>query len=559
MKWDRKEIQIMNKSNLKLDSNKQFYPTPKELADKMVNSIKDWREINTVLEPSAGTGNILKALAIKEKSSYMRFEVDCIEIQPELRAILKENFSRENYYELSSEEKQQLFNQEPTIVGDDFLKFDTFKHYDLIIMNPPFNSGATHLLKALEMQKNGGTIVCLLNAETIRNPYSNERKQLANLLDKYNAEIEYIENSFVNADNPTAVEVALIKIFIPNRKNDDGVILQSLIKGKEIPSNDFVVNALDVTDYIQSAINRYNFEVEIGLKLLKEYESLKPYMLSSFQSSYEKPILEFAGDMTPNEYIKKVRYKYWEALLCNPKFVGKLPSNLQDEYRQKIYKLKDYDFSEFNINQLALDMACQLKESIEDKIIELFDKFTSEHSYYPECSKTIHYYNGWKTNKAHKIGKKIIIPHYFLNYRNEYDEYLMCSKLNDIEKVLNFLDGKSSNVDCSPIIKEAIKNGVYRNIQLHYFKITLYKKGTMHITFNDEYLPLIDRFNIFAGKKKSWLPPSYGKVGYENMNEDEKSVIDSFQGEEEYNKILQNSNYYLAPVCNGNDTLMLED
>lgn len=483
-------------ANLKLDGKCQFYPTPVELADKMVNSIKDWREINTVLEPSAGTGNILKALAIKEKCSYMRFEVDCIEIQPELRAILKENFSRRNYYELSSEKKQQLFDQEPTIVGDDFLKFDTFKHYDLIIMNPPFNEGDKHLLKALEMQKNGGAIVCLLNAETIRNPYSNERKQLANLLDKYNAEIEYIESGFVNADNPTAVEVALITIFIPNRKNDDSVILQSLIKGKEIPSNDFVVNALDVTDYIQSAINRYNLEVEVGLKLLQEYESLKPYMLSSFRSSYEyeKPIIEFADDITPNKYVKKVRYKYWDALLCNPKFMGKLPSNLQDDYRHKIYELKDYDFSEFNINQLALEMACQVKEGVEDKIIELFDKFTSEHSYYPECSKTIHYYNGWKTNKAHKIGKKIIVPHYFLNYRNEYDEYLMYSKLNDIEKVLNFLDDKSNNVDCSLAIKEATKNGVYRNIQLHYFKVTLYKKGTMHITFNDECLPLIDRF-----------------------------------------------------------------
>lgn len=547
-------------ANLKLDGKCQFYPTPVELADKMVNSIKDWREINTVLEPSAGTGNILKALAIKEKCSYMRFEVDCIEIQPELRAILKENFSRRNYYELSSEKKQQLFVQEPTIVGDDFLKFDTFKHYDLIIMNPPFNEGDKHLLKALEMQKNGGAIVCLLNAETIRNPYSNERKQLANLLDKYNAEIEYIESGFVNADNPTAVEVALITIFIPNRKNDDSVILQSLIKGKEIPSNDFVVNALDVTDYIQSAINRYNLEVEVGLKLLQEYESLKPYMLSSFRSSYEyeKPIIEFADDITPNKYVKKVRYKYWDALLCNPKFMGKLPSNLQDDYRHKIYELKDYDFSEFNINQLALEMACQVKEGVEDKIIELFDKFTSEHSYYPECSKTIHYYNGWKTNKAHKIGKKIIVPHYFLNYRNEYDEYLMYSKLNDIEKVLNFLDDKSNNVDCSLAIKEATKNGVYRNIQLHYFKVTLYKKGTMHITFNDECLPLIDRFNIYAGKKKSWLPPSYGKVRYDDMGTEEKQVIDSFQGKEEYNNVLQNSNYYLAPVCADSNLLLLE-
>lgn len=546
-------------SNLKLDASRQYYPTPVELADKMVNSIKDWRKINTVLEPSAGTGNILKSLAIKEKCSYMRFEVDCIEIQPELRAILKENFSRRNYYELSSEKKQQLFDQEPTIVGDDFLKFNTFKHYDLIIMNPPFNEGATHLLKALEMQKNGGAIVCLLNAETIRNPYSNERKQLANLLDKYNAEIEYIENAFSSADNTTNVEIALIKVYIPNKVHTDSEILASLIKSEEIPDFNFKETSIDIADFIKSAINKFNFEVRVGLKLLQEYESLKPYMLSSFQSSYEKPILEFTDSMTPNEYVKKVRYKYWEALLCSHKFVGKMPSNLQDEYRQKIYELKEYDFSEFNINQLALDMACQLKEGIEEKIIELFDKFTSEHSYYPECSKTIHYYNGWKTNKAHKIGKKIIVPHYFLNYRNEYDEYRMYSKLNDIEKVLNFLDGKSNNVDCSPAIKEAIKNGVYRNIQLHYFKVTLFKKGTMHITFNDEYLPLIDRFNIFAGKRKNWLPPSYGKATYKDMSKEEKEIIDSFQGEEKYNQILQNANYYLSPVCNDNNMLMLED
>ena len=529
-------------ANLKLDGKCQYYPTPVELADKMVNSITRWNDIKTVLEPSVGTGSLIKSLL--RAKTYQEFQIDCLEIQPELRGILKEQF----------EESSTV----PKIIGDDFLSFNTFKSYDLILMNPPFSEGDKHLLKAIDMQKNGGTIVCLLNAETIKNPYSNDRKYLVSLLDKYNADIECIENGFVNADNPTAVEVALIKIFIPNKKNDDSVILQSLIKGKEIPSNDFVVNALDVTDYIQSAINRYNLELEVGFKLLDEYEALKPYMLNSLNSEFSYPILRFEGFDNKEEYLEGTRYKYWNALLCNPKFVGKLPSNLQDDYRQKIDELKDYDFSEFNINQLALEMACQIKEGIEDKIIELFDKFTSEHSYYPECSKTIHYYNGWKTNKAHKIGKKIIVPHYFLNYRNEYDEYLMYSKLNDIEKVLNFLDDKSNNVDCSLAIKEATKNGVYRNIQLHYFKVTLYKKGTMHITFNDECLPLIDRFNIYAGKKKSWLPPSYGKVRYDDMGTEEKQVIDSFQGKEEYNNVLQNSNYYLAPVCADSNLLLLE-
>mgnify|MGYP003290709934 CR=1 FL=1 len=61
-------------------------------------------------------------------------------------------------------------------------------------MNPPFSNGDKHLLKALQIQQNGGKVVCLLNAETIRNPYTETRKTLVDLLEKYEAEIEYIEN-----------------------------------------------------------------------------------------------------------------------------------------------------------------------------------------------------------------------------------------------------------------------------------------------------------------------------------------------------------------------------
>ena len=57
----------------------------------MVNSISDWRYIETILEPSAGTGNIVEVLAKKEHILYgNRFDIDLIEIQPELRAILKD-------------------------------------------------------------------------------------------------------------------------------------------------------------------------------------------------------------------------------------------------------------------------------------------------------------------------------------------------------------------------------------------------------------------------------------------------------------------------------------
>ena len=38
----------------------EFYPTPADLLEKITTDL-EWDMINTILEPSAGTGNILKA------------------------------------------------------------------------------------------------------------------------------------------------------------------------------------------------------------------------------------------------------------------------------------------------------------------------------------------------------------------------------------------------------------------------------------------------------------------------------------------------------------------
>lgn len=85
-------------------------------------------------------------------------------------------------------------------------------------MNPPFSAGAAHLLKALDVMKDGGKIRCLLNAETIRNPCTNERKELAAQLEKLNATVKYIPDAFKNARRAARVEVALVSVDIPERE-----------------------------------------------------------------------------------------------------------------------------------------------------------------------------------------------------------------------------------------------------------------------------------------------------------------------------------------------------
>lgn len=102
------------------------------------------------------------------------------------------------------------------IVHDDFLTFVSRKTYDLILMNPPFSASCEHLLKAIELLKCcGGKIRCLLNAETVRNPYSAQRQLLQQYLEEYGAEVEILADAFKDAERQTDVTVALVRIDIP--------------------------------------------------------------------------------------------------------------------------------------------------------------------------------------------------------------------------------------------------------------------------------------------------------------------------------------------------------
>jgi hypothetical protein len=64
-------------------------------------------------------------------------------------------------------------------------------------MNPPFENGDQHFLKAWDIMRNGD-IVCLLNAETLKNPYSERRKTVLKIIEDNNGTIEYIQDAFAN-------------------------------------------------------------------------------------------------------------------------------------------------------------------------------------------------------------------------------------------------------------------------------------------------------------------------------------------------------------------------
>ena len=256
---------------------------------------------------------------------------------------------------------------------------------------------------------------------------------------------------------------------------------------------------------------------------------------------------------TLNLYLRDLRYKYWEKLLYHKELTEKMTSDMQNEYHDRIMDLRDYDFSIFNVKRFLLEISAQLSRGVEESIEKLFDELSAKHSWYPECSNNIHYFNGWATNKAHKIGMKVILPinGFSSNWddKKKLDAWKFAGKIGDIERALTYLDKGETAFHFDPYnVAKIAEEGQQNTMHFTYFTATFYKKGTCHIKFHPEAARIIDRMNIFAARKRQWLPPDYGKKHYEEMDEEAKAVIDDFQGAIAYEEVMRApGNYIISP------------
>lgn len=531
----------------------EFYPTPKELLDQCFTGVQ-WKYVHTILEPSAGNGNIADYIAEKmknmqTKSGYQyekEFDLECIELDPELQHILCGKGYR--------------------VVHDNFLTFHTFKRYDLIVMNPPFSNGDKHLLHALDLQKDGGNIICILNAETIRNPYTNVRKDLLRRLDELHANITFISNAFSDAERQTDVEIAVIKVSVPERQKFSVIFDALKKKYYEDVKESSDMTELALNDYIAMIVKQFELEVEAGIRLIQEYEGMKKYLLEDNNSNkiYNNPVLELkcqGKEPVINVYVKKIRLKYWKALFADKRFTKGMVTDQRNDYMSQVKELAEYDFSLFNIKQIQYEMSKNLTKGIEECIVKLFDELSFQHAYDNETSKNIHYFNGWKTNKSWIVNKKVIYPFYMNAWNDilknfEPDNYKIVEKLSDIEKALDYLSGNHEDGQMVNRLRKAGKEERTRKIPLKYFTVSFFKKGTCHIEFTDT--EVWKKLNIFGSQQKKWLPPVYGKKSYEEMTVEEQSVIDEFEGKDSYERVFQNPKKYLFSVEENRQMLLGE-
>lgn len=131
--------------------SRDFYPTPALCADRSV-ALLDIRHGQRVLEPSAGSGNLVRAVLTHARQRWGDDHgviVDAVDIDPGHLAGLKRAANGEVHLGNFTRMRRSLGPAEG---------------YDWIIGNPPFGAAAAHVRHAMYMARPGGHVAFILSS-----------------------------------------------------------------------------------------------------------------------------------------------------------------------------------------------------------------------------------------------------------------------------------------------------------------------------------------------------------------------------------------------------------
>lgn len=137
------------KAGVQVVAANQLFPTPPELARRLVE-LAGIQEGQRVLEPSAGTGRLVDAIAENCPGSSLV----AVEINSKLHSMLAGRLLSDPSLKFSRAEQ---------VCGDFLEQNGNLGTFDRIVMNPPFERGddIKHIRHALHMLKPGGRLVAI--------------------------------------------------------------------------------------------------------------------------------------------------------------------------------------------------------------------------------------------------------------------------------------------------------------------------------------------------------------------------------------------------------------
>lgn len=188
MNADFEAMRGMLKKGVQVVTAPQLFPTPPSLAARMVE-LADIERGHAVLEPSAGTGNILRAIREATNGGAVR---TAIEINPRLCDSLR------------------IAEEGAEVINCDFLQYTPpAGKFDRVLMNPPFVNAddIKHIKHALGMLKPGGKLVAIC----ANGPRQNE--QLRPLVEQMGGEWEDLPPGTFEQSG-TGVNTALLTLTV---------------------------------------------------------------------------------------------------------------------------------------------------------------------------------------------------------------------------------------------------------------------------------------------------------------------------------------------------------
>lgn len=139
---DSKNIEI--EKPIEVSKDAEFFPTPKEIVLDINDNLRLFDGCK-ILEPSAGTGNLIIGL-----DSKFKFELHYIERNRNLFKICSDRILKET----------KIFK---TVgICADFLDEPLANDFDFVLMNPPFSKAKKHVQKALAHLKKGGELLAVV-------------------------------------------------------------------------------------------------------------------------------------------------------------------------------------------------------------------------------------------------------------------------------------------------------------------------------------------------------------------------------------------------------------
>lgn len=467
-----------------------------------------------VLDPSAGKGNILDS--VKHYYNWERKwqkRLFAVEIDSDLQSILKQ--------------------KEYQVIGDDWMKYSSHYHFDIILGNPPFQSGEDHLLKAWDVLK-GGDIVFLLNAETIRNPYTQKRQLLEQIIQQHGS-VEFLGSCFDTAERKTNVEVAMVRL---HKKAADRFEFKGFTGQKEFdPGESLIENLPARRNLIGSLVSSYNDSAAaLEAKILADsrLNVLSNDLWKGFHDETMKNRMKDAkmGPEYYNAYMAALNAACWHQIFERTNLKAIMTSKVIKDFQAFQQQQGSVEFTEENISAFFEMLVMNRTDILERCVVDVFDRMTS----YAVENKV--HWEGWVTNDTYKVNEKCIMP-YFIgvatwNYQGQYVDLSVNwgkrDELLDIDRALCLVTGKRFESATDPVtgeslgiktlldaLEQAVKpcknlrpGSVFVNEgESEFFTFKFWKKGTLHIKFKDRQV--LDMFNQRAAGGKNWIPAPKAK------------------------------------------------